>query len=621
MRRRTIVRAIGGAVTTVVGVGCQLLAGVGGPDLPLVVDSGSCSDGKKDGEETGKDCGGACSPCPVGEGCKTGADCQSKSCSNGGTCLAPACHDLVKNGDETDVDCGGKTCGGCGPGLGCAVDADCKSAMCMAGACVSTCTDGLLGGAETDVDCGGGMVSGCPACADGKACKLNADCGSGICNAQACVGYFEWDHGFIAGTVMDTINVFGLALDAIGNAAVVGNFTGTTSFGGAPLTSAGGTDMFVATFDAAGNPLTSHRFGDGADQDVAAVAWDAKSNVSSKSIAITGSFKGSVNFTGTPLVSAGQGDAYVALLDPSGVPFWAARFGDAGSQWGADVAFAPNGELIVVGNFEGTINLGGAPLISAGADDIFLARFGSSGMHLWSKRFGGSGSDDALKLAVDANGNIILGGYTDGPLDFGNGVLPGNGSQDVFVAKLDSSGNALWSKRFGDIDDQVLQGLAVDPAGNVVVSGDVGLGSIDFGGGPLSNLGGSTSFLAKLGSLQGQHMWSNAFVIKDTFLGADSAGSVIVSATGFAGLDLGGGPLVGNGDAEVVIAKFDSTGKYLWGHLFGDNQGQVGGPVVAYDATSILTAGLFTAAIHFGPTPLVSSNGGRSGYLAKLRTP
>jgi len=105
--------------------------------------------------------------------------CESGRCST----VAPTdpCHDRVRDGAETDVDCGG-TCGACPAGNACSVPADCESAACDAGHCrAPSCTDHVRDGFESDVDCG----AACPACAAGKICAVNADCTSQHCSAGA----------------------------------------------------------------------------------------------------------------------------------------------------------------------------------------------------------------------------------------------------------------------------------------------------------------------------------------------------------------------------------------------------------------------------------------------------
>jgi hypothetical protein len=115
--------------------------------------------------------------------CIKDMDCASLACNPGHMCVAAQCDDKKKNGDETDVDCGGATCPPCGPGKGCSMGSDCKGGTCDMGTCAPSCKDGVKNGAETDIDCGGGA---CPACATTKICVKDADCLSGKCDAGTC---------------------------------------------------------------------------------------------------------------------------------------------------------------------------------------------------------------------------------------------------------------------------------------------------------------------------------------------------------------------------------------------------------------------------------------------------
>jgi hypothetical protein len=146
----------------------------------------TCHDGVKNGAEAGVDCGVACAaPCPNGSACLVDADCASLVCGGAPgslTCALPTCHDSVKNGAETDFDCGGGCPQKCPTFYGCLVDADCIGGLCdpASRTCAPTCTDGYQDGAETDVDCGGG----CPRrCSNLQHCKVAVDCVSNHCDA------------------------------------------------------------------------------------------------------------------------------------------------------------------------------------------------------------------------------------------------------------------------------------------------------------------------------------------------------------------------------------------------------------------------------------------------------
>ncbi|MBI4704729.1 MAG: SBBP repeat-containing protein, partial [Deltaproteobacteria bacterium] len=82
------------------------------------------------------------------------------------------------------------------------------------------------------------------------------------------------------------------------------------------------------------------------------------------------------------------------------------------------------------------VDFGGGPLVSAGSNDIYVLKLNPSGQHLSSKRFGSSGQDYGQAVALDANGNALVTGYFSGTVDFGGAPLTSAGSTDIFVLKL-----------------------------------------------------------------------------------------------------------------------------------------------------------------------------------------
>ena len=131
----------------------------------------SCSDMMQNGTETDVDCGGECiDRCERDQKCIVTSDCEGE-CDNK---VCVDCFDNTKNGTEGDVDCGGSCVKKCDDGDTCGVGADCFSGVCNAGTCAPpSCTDVVQNGGETDVDCGG---PGCPDCVTGKKCVGNNDC-------------------------------------------------------------------------------------------------------------------------------------------------------------------------------------------------------------------------------------------------------------------------------------------------------------------------------------------------------------------------------------------------------------------------------------------------------------
>ncbi len=145
-----------------------------------------CENEDTDEDETDEDCGGEeCDPCGVNKRCVLDSDCESKFC-NGLFCAMPSCTDTKKNGDETDLNCGG-SCNPCAGGKDCVEDADCVSGECgLDKTCtqIDSCSNDYTDNGETDLNCGGP----CLGCDPGMRCKKDSDC-SGTnpeCKSNVC---------------------------------------------------------------------------------------------------------------------------------------------------------------------------------------------------------------------------------------------------------------------------------------------------------------------------------------------------------------------------------------------------------------------------------------------------
>jgi len=288
-----------------------------------------------------------------------------------------------------------------------------------------------------------------------------------------------------------------VVVDGAGNVIVVGHFQGTLDFGGGSLTAAGGAtdqDLFVAKYSAAGTHLWSRRFGAASAFDYGnAVAVDASGNV-----IVTGAFYGAVSFGGGTLTSAGGYDLYVAALSSTGAHLWSKRFGGAGDDYAYGVAVDASGNVVVTGAYQGTVNFGGGSLTSAGGSDVFVARYSPAGAHLWSRTSGAAGGDGGQGVTIDGSGNVVVTGSFQGSVDFGGGALTSIGGGDLFVATYAAAdGHHLWSRRFGGSGYQYGQGVAAGSAGAVVVTGYYQT-SIDFGDGALASAGLNDAFVASL---------------------------------------------------------------------------------------------------------------------------
>ncbi|WP_437499514.1 hypothetical protein [Sorangium sp. So ce1099] len=362
----------------------------------------------------------------------------------------------------------------------------------------------------------------------------------------------------------DWDGAFSVASDSLGNIVVVGQFSRTAAFGATSLASAGVYDAFVAKLDPSGNLLWVRQFGDALWQDAQAVGVDGADN-----IVVAGVYNGAIDFGTGPLVNAtGSTKAYVAKLDPNGNGLWARGFSAAGAMAPVDIAVSGAGEIAVTGRGVSPMDLGGGPVSGGGGQDVFVAKLDAAGGTIWSSAFGDALDDAGEGVALDAAGNVLVTGHFAGQIDVGGVALASGGGRDVFLAKINGSGGALFGKRLGGPGDQWGTGVAVDGAGNIAISGNY-LTVMSFGDSP-GSLTYHTAhdrffpwtygrFLARLDP-SGEPLWTEGFTRSldqtDRGLAVDGAGNVLLTGKTMWSLDFGGGPLATAGANDVVLAKF-----------------------------------------------------------------
>jgi hypothetical protein len=284
------------------------------------------------------------------------------------------------------------------------------------------------------------------------------------------------------------------------------------------------------------------------------------------------------------------------LATCSGAYRWAKLFGAALDQSAHGVAVDRDGNVFVAGALFGALDLGGGALTSAGDADAFVAKLDRNGKHLWSKRFGDTGTERALAVAVDAAGNVFIAGHASSAVDLGGGPLVSQGGFDAFVAKLDPDGAHLWSKSYGSSTNENASSIAVDASGDVVLAGGY-TSTLDLGGGPLpdASIEGDV-FVAKLSGATGAHLWSRGFPAAGiqvvSTVRADFAGDVVLSGSSQTGVDFGGGPLPEGGLYDIFAVKLAGAGgAHLWSRSYtGPNDQALTGMGIGPDGSVAFVA-------------------------------
>jgi hypothetical protein len=241
-------------------------------------------------------------------------------------------------------------------------------------------------------------------------------------------GIHQWSQGF-GGTLGDFGN--GVAVDPTGGVFLIGTYIGTIDLGGGVLTGAGNTEIFLAKYQANGTHVWSRRFGGTSGDQGLGVDTDSAGNV-----VVTGGFYGSVDFGGGAL-SGTQEDIFLAKYDNAGTHIWSKSFGDSLLDQGIGIAVGAAGHIALVGSFSKSVDFGGGlPLESRGNLDLFAAYFDSSGALEWSYSAGDSSYDVAADVASDGADRLALAGYFEGSVNLGGGPLV-SPTQRGFVVEYD----------------------------------------------------------------------------------------------------------------------------------------------------------------------------------------
>jgi hypothetical protein len=170
--------------------------------------------------------------------------------------------------------------------------------------------------------------------------------------------------------------------------------------------------------------------------------------------------------------NSSETDAFVAKYGPAGNLIWAKALGGNGADEVTSMELDHDGNVYIAGYFESTADFGGGTLTSIGPYDLFVAKFDATGQHIWSKRYGGIDESTQIFFSVDDTGNnIAICGYFSDTLDLGTGLLHANGSTSPFVALLNSSGDALWAHTFGGPSTDRATAIYLSNSGNVYLSG------------------------------------------------------------------------------------------------------------------------------------------------------
>jgi hypothetical protein len=418
----------------------------------------------------------------------------------------------------------------------------------------------------------------------------------------------------------------GVAVDPSGNVLVTGYFTGTCSIGNTNLTSSGLEDIFLAKYDPSGNFLWARQAGGTGDDYGLAVATDPSGNVF-----VAGAFQNTATFSTTTLTSSRSNDVFLVKYGPAGNLLWARRAGGNGNEEANALAVDAAGNAYITGAFDANATFGTISLANnTGSDEIFVAKCSSAGDFLWALKAGGSLDDVGSGIGLDGATNVYVTGYFAGTATFGSTNLTSAGTNDypdIFLAKYDAAGNMLWVRQAGGPNDDRGNGVAVDAAGNVSITGQF-MGTAAFGSTNLiANGSGSDIFVSRYSS-DGNLLWARRAGGNNAIYG-DAGFSIVTDtssnlfATGYfsGNASFGSSNLISAGFQNVFCCKYDPAGNVLWVRGAGGTLNDFGSGVAVNTQGNVVLAGFFLSSTITFDSITLTNTGSRDIFVAQLGLP
>ncbi len=417
-----------------------------------------------------------------------------------------------------------------------------------------------------------------------------------------------------------------IAADASGNVYAVGYFfSPSITFGTFTLTNVDGgvcDDLFIVKYDIAGNVLWAKSAGESGYDEASSVSVDAEGNV-----LVTGFFSShTITFGTTTLSNNGINNVFIAKYDPSGNVIWAKSTGGTRDDAGIAIATDATGDIYVTGAYTSpSITFGTFNLTNYGGNDVFLAKYDSSGNVLWAKSAGGLNNDRPTSIATDLSGNIFVAGeYNSDSIAFGTTELV---SGNMFLAKYDATGNLNWVRNAGGNFADAVATVTTDKTGNVIIAGYFAESSVIFGTTTLHNTGsiGSTDIFMVKYSTGGNVLWAKNEGTHGndaaTSVSADGSGNLYL--TGYFGgnsIILSGITFTNSGGNDLFVIKYDPNGNAEWANCHGGTGDDVANAITTDATGNVFIAGAFNSdTLNFGSTNLTNATPTTSNtFLSKL---
>jgi hypothetical protein len=254
-----------------------------------------------------------------------------------------------------------------------------------------------------------------------------------------------------------------------------------------------------------------------------------------------------------------ESDLWIVKLDAGGNVQWKKTLGGSKTERGIIIQQTNDGGYIVGGEtFSNNGNVSG----NHGTKDIWIVKLDANGNIQWQKVLGGTEHEALTSILIAADGNYLIGGRSFS----NNGDVSGNhGDWDIWILKLNPTGNILWKKTLGGSQAELLHQLHISNDGGIIV----GATTFSNDGNVTGNHGNKDIWVVKL-DINGNLQWQK------TFGGSNEEDNVVMESTADGGYIIGSSSFSSDGDIgsafgsrDFWIFKIDAIGALQWEHSFG----------------------------------------------------
>lgn len=252
---------------------------------------------------------------------------------------------------------------------------------------------------------------------------------------------------------------------------------------------------------------------------------------------------------------------------------WARKFAGSGTEDGISIVVDGLGNVFSVGVFQGATDFDPGPsnyfLTPTGFGGTYVSKLSSTGTFVWARQFSGTSNTYVSDIELDATGNVYVFGSFTGTTDFDPGAgtytLASAGSSDIYICKLNSSGNFIWARNLGGVGSEGASSFKLDPLGNLYLSG-------------------TFAFTADFDPGTGTFNLTSA------------------------------------GVEDIFFCKLDNSGNFAWAVRMGAAGTDYPSGIDVDPSGNIYACGQFSATVDFDPGPgtyNLSSIGNRDGFITK----